>query len=168
LKILILSDSHGHYDDQIGKYCHQANEIWHAGDIGGIECADRYNSTGIFKAVSGNIDDHKVRKCYPPYSIFSIENVKVLLIHIAFRGSKLNEQTKELVNKSNPDILVYGHSHIVKVWRPDEFPKLLAINPGAVGYHGFHHERTMVRININDKKIDNVELIKLGSRNKNN
>ena len=33
-KILLLSDTHSHVDDTILKYVAQADEVWHAGDIG--------------------------------------------------------------------------------------------------------------------------------------
>ena len=40
-KILLLSDTHGHMDDSILKYAKQADEIWHAGDIGNIAVTDK-------------------------------------------------------------------------------------------------------------------------------
>jgi len=64
-----------------------------------------------------------------------------------------------------PDILISGHSHILRV----EFDKknnLLFINPGAAGRHGFHKKRTMIRFEINKSKIQNMEIIELGLRSK--
>ena len=37
MKILILSDTHGHLDDRIIHYSNKVDEIWHAGDIGSLE-----------------------------------------------------------------------------------------------------------------------------------
>ena len=39
-KILLLSDTHSHIDDAILKYVNQADEVWHAGDIGNLEVTD--------------------------------------------------------------------------------------------------------------------------------
>ena len=39
-KILLLSDTHSHLDDTILKYVHQADEVWHAGDIGDLKVTD--------------------------------------------------------------------------------------------------------------------------------
>jgi len=55
-------------------------------------------------------------------------------------------------------LFICGHSHILKVIN-DKTHKLLHINPGAIGKHGFHNKRTMVRFNINGKKIENLEII---------
>ena len=38
------------------------------------------------------------------------------------------------------------------------------MNPGAAGRHGFHLKRTMLRFTVDKKKIDNLEVIELGSR----
>ena len=36
-KILLISDTHGHLDQKIIKYINEADEVWHAGDIGTTE-----------------------------------------------------------------------------------------------------------------------------------
>jgi hypothetical protein len=33
------------------------------------------------------------------------------------------------------------------------------MNPGAIGKHGFHKARTMLRFEINGKQIQNLEVI---------
>ena len=40
-KILLLSDTHGYIDDQIMKFVRQADEVWHAGDVGNLKVTDR-------------------------------------------------------------------------------------------------------------------------------
>ena len=40
-KIGILSDTHAYWDDQYITYLNDCDEIWHAGDIGSLELADR-------------------------------------------------------------------------------------------------------------------------------
>ena len=35
------------------------------------------------------------------------------------------------------------------------------MNPGAVGKHGFHQVRTMLRFTIGGDKIDNLEVIEM-------
>ncbi len=39
-KILLLSDTHSYIDDDIIKYVKQADEVWHAGDIGDLKVTD--------------------------------------------------------------------------------------------------------------------------------
>ena len=43
---------------------------------------------------------------------------------------------------------------------------LLHLNPGAAGIHGFHQIRTMLRFEIHDGKLQNMEVIELGKREK--
>jgi hypothetical protein len=47
---------------------------------------------------------------------------------------------------------------------PDRNNKLLHMNPGAAGIHGFHKFRTIMRFTIHEEKIDDVEAIELGLR----
>jgi len=41
MKIGIISDTHGHLDDQVFDYFKECDEIWHAGDIGDLSVTDR-------------------------------------------------------------------------------------------------------------------------------
>ena len=41
LKIGLLSDTHGFWDDKFHKYLKHCDEIWHAGDIGDINVIDK-------------------------------------------------------------------------------------------------------------------------------
>ena len=40
-RIGIISDTHGTFDDTLREFLKDVDEIWHAGDIGSIELADR-------------------------------------------------------------------------------------------------------------------------------
>lgn len=39
-RILLLSDTHSYIDDNILKYVKQADQVWHAGDIGNLKITD--------------------------------------------------------------------------------------------------------------------------------
>lgn len=41
---------------------------------------------------------------------------------------------------------------------------MLFINPGAAGNHGFHRVKTLVRFEILDSKVKDMEVIELGKR----
>ena len=47
---------------------------------------------------------------------------------------------------------------------PDKRYNLLHMNPGACGTHGFHKKRTMLRFEINNGNIENLEVIELGKK----
>ncbi|MBT8325051.1 MAG: metallophosphoesterase family protein [Winogradskyella sp.] len=162
-KILLLSDTHGYMDDDILKYVKQADEVWHAGDVGNIEVTDAIKDFKPLKAVYGNIDDAKIRTELPEHNKFKCEDVKVWLTHIGGYPPRYNKRLKPLLEQDKPDLFICGHSHILKVI-PDKKLNLLHMNPGAVGKHGFHKVRTMLRFTIDGKDIKNLEVIEFNNR----
>ena len=61
LKIGLISDTHGYWDERYVKYLGNCDEIWHAGDIGDIKIIDQLKEISIVRAVFGNIDNHIIR-----------------------------------------------------------------------------------------------------------
>ena len=60
-KILLLSDTHSHLDKAMLKYINQADEVWHAGDIGDVKVTYEIKKLKPLRAVYGNIDDALIR-----------------------------------------------------------------------------------------------------------
>ena len=165
MKILILSDTHGHLDDRIIYYAKKVDEIWHAGDIGSIELIKYLKKNVKVKAVYGNIDEKKTRSTFSEYLFFRCEKISILLIHIAGKPLYYNKKTNVLINQYKPKILVCGHSHILKVIN-DKKNNLLYINPGAAGKFGFHKKRTMIKLEIINKDLKKLEVIELNEYKK--
>lgn len=162
-KILLLSDTHSHIDDDILKYVKQADEVWHAGDIGDLHVTDSIKKLKPLRAVYGNIDDYKARIEFPENNRFMCEDVDVLMTHIGGYPPKYNMRTRNDIKANPPQIFISGHSHILKVI-PDKRYNLIHMNPGAAGKHGFHKVRTMLRFTIDGKKIENLEVIEFPKR----
>ncbi len=162
-KILLLSDTHGFIDDQILKFVKLADEVWHAGDIGDIKVTDTIKNLKPLRAVFGNIDNSEIRVEFPLNNRFSIEGVDVWITHIGGYPQRYNTNVKEEIHKNPPDVFISGHSHILKVMS-DKKLDLLHLNPGAVGKHGMHQVRTMLRFEINNGKVENLEIIELEKR----
>jgi putative phosphoesterase len=162
-KILLLSDTHGHIDDTILKYVKDADEVWHAGDIGSLKVTDTIKALKPIRAVYGNIDDHTIQKEFPENNRFLCENVAVWITHIGGYPPKYNSRTRDEIRKNPPRLFICGHSHILKVMR-DKKLDVLHMNPGACGKHGFHKVRTMLRFIIDKNDIRNLEVIELGKR----
>lgn len=162
-KILLLSDTHGYIDNDIIKYVKQADEVWHAGDIGDLKVTDAIKALKPLKAVYGNIDDAKMRGEFPEHNRFMCEDVDVWITHIGGYPPKYNARVYSAIKQNPPRIFICGHSHILKVM-PDKKLNLIHMNPGAVGKHGFHKVRTMLRFTIDGKKIENLEVIEFDKR----
>ena len=157
-KILLLSDTHGFIDDKIKLYANNADEIWHAGDIGEIQVADELKKIKPLKAVYGNIDNEIIRREFPENQNFKCEDINVWMTHIGGYPNKYSPRIKKIIYDNPPDLFISGHSHILKVIN-DKKLNLLHINPGAIGNHGFHNVRTMIQFRIDGKKIENLEII---------
>ena len=162
-KILVISDTHGYIDDRILHYAKNSDEVWHAGDIGDFSVIDQLSSVSKIKAVFGNIDDHNIRKVYDEKNIFICDELKVYIVHIGGYPGSYNKKIKNELIDIEPDIFISGHSHILKI-QNDKKNNILHLNPGAAGKIGFHSVRTMIRFEINEKKINNLEVIQLGKR----
>ncbi|WP_423818211.1 metallophosphoesterase family protein [Salinimicrobium sp. TIG7-5_MAKvit] len=162
-KILLLSDTHGYLDDRILKYAAEADELWHAGDIGTTAVSDALKNITPLKAVYGNIDGAEVRKEFPLNNRFMCEEVDVWITHIGGYPGRYSPAVKEEIKANPPRIFISGHSHILKVMN-DKKLGLLHMNPGAAGKQGFHQVRTMLRFRIDGKDIKDLEVIELGKK----
>ena len=157
-KILLISDTHGYIDDRIIQYAKESDETWHAGDIGELKVVDELKKVTTLRAVHGNIDNSKIRAEYAENLRFIIEDMKIWITHIGGYPNKYNQRIRQEIYNDPPDIFICGHSHILKVINDNKL-NLLHINPGAIGKHGFHHVRTMIRFEIIKSKIQNLEVI---------
>jgi len=162
-KILLLSDTHSFIDDQILKFVKQADEIWHAGDIGTIDVTDTIKKIKPLRAVYGNIDGSIIRSEFPLDNRFTIEDVDVWITHIGGYPNRYDMRVRNEIKKNPPNLFISGHSHILKV-QFDKKLDLLHLNPGAAGKNGFHQVRTMLRFEIDKSEIKNLEIIELGKR----
>ena len=164
-KILLISDTHGYLDDTILKYVNQADEVWHAGDIGIADITDELIKLKPLRAVYGNIDGHELRSIFKEDLRFNCEGVNVFMTHIGGYPVNYNNRIRKLLQKERPKLFICGHSHILKVMH-DKKLAILHMNPGAAGVSGFHKIRTLLRFTIDKGKIDNVEVVELGARGK--
>ena len=164
MKIGLLSDTHSFLDEKVFLHFKDCDEIWHGGDIGSSDVVDRLEAFKPLRAVFGNIDDAPMRQRYPEDLWFTCEGIQVWITHIGGVPPNYNPRVKAILKNKIPDLFICGHSHILKIARDQKLNNMLYINPGAAGKHGFHHIKTLVRFDISDQKISNVEVIEIGKR----
>jgi putative phosphoesterase len=102
-KILLLSDTHGHIDERILKYAQEADEIWHAGDIGDLIVTDTLAQIKPLRSVHGNIDGSIARVRFPENNIFTVEGLKFLITHIGGPPGKYTSRVREVIDEIKPD-----------------------------------------------------------------
>lgn len=156
-KIGILSDTHGYINPALFTFFENCDELWHAGDWGDIQTVETLQKFKPTKSVYGNIDGHEIRKEYPEVNLFTVEELKVCLIHIGGYPGKYSSVFGKILQSEKPDIMVCGHSHILKVMR-DAKNQLMHFNPGACGNKGFHEICTAIRMKIEGKRMFDLEV----------
>lgn len=163
MEVGLISDTHSHIDDRILHHLSDVDIILHAGDLGDLSIIEKLESIAEVKGVYGNIDDASIRKQWPEHQLLMLNGAKLLMIHIAGAMGRYNTKTRDLIKLHAPDVLICGHSHILKIAFDSKFG-LLHMNPGAAGRHGFHKQRTMLRFKIMHGKIEQLRVIELGPR----
>ncbi|SDI28032.1 metallophosphoesterase family protein [Mucilaginibacter sp. P25] len=159
-RIGLISDTHSYLDDAVFKHFENCDEIWHAGDFGTIELADKLAAFKRLKGVYGNIDDKDVRIVYPEHLRFKCEEVDVWMTHIGGYPGRYSQNIKAEIYSNPPQLFITGHSHILKVMF-DKKINCLHMNPGAAGKQGWHKVRTLLRFNIDGDKIQDLQIIEL-------
>ena len=162
-RIGLLSDTHGWWDDRYLQYFSACDEIWHAGDIGSLEVAERLAACRPLRAVYGNIDGQELRRLFPQTLRFRVDGAEVLMKHIGGYPGHYDPSIAGSLLARPPKLFVSGHSHILKV-KYDRTLGLLHINPGAAGRQGFHTVRTLVRFCIDQGQFSDLEVIELADK----
>ena len=156
----LISDTHGIFDESFRQFLEPVDEIWHAGDFGGIQTAEAIAAFKPLKGVYGNCDGYDVRLDYPLYQLFDCEGLKVLMTHIGGYPGRYDPRARALIDEFRPGLFVCGHSHILKVVN-DVKRNMLVMNPGAAGIQGFHIVRTALRFRIEGADIRGLEVFEL-------
>ena len=157
MKIGVISDTHGAFDDVLKEFLAPCDEVWHAGDFGSIETADAIAAFKPLRAVYGNIDGGATRYAYSDFLGFKVEQVSVLMTHIGGYPRHYDRRALAKIQALRPTIFVAGHSHILRIIY-DKVYDMLHINPGAAGCYGFHKTRTAIRFTIDGADIRDMEI----------
>ena len=173
-RIGLISDTHGYLDESVAMHFAQCDEIWHAGDFGNLELAQKLlnrplspegnlYAPPIIRGVYGNIDGYDIRSTYPENLSWDCEGVRVFMIHIGGYPKRYAPGIRQQLVSSHARLFISGHSHILKIIYDEEI-NCLHINPGAAGKQGWHKIRTLVRFTIDGMNIKDCEVIELGGR----
>ena len=164
-RIGLISDTHNYLDETVFDHFKTCNEIWHAGDFGNIELANRLaSSSGLtIRGVYGNIDGQDIRAVYPEKLHFTVEGINVFMQHIGGYPKRYAPGVKDEIIANRSKLFISGHSHILKIMY-DEPLSCLHMNPGAAGKHGWHKLRTLIRFVIDGRNMKDCEVIELGKK----
>ena len=159
-RIGLLSDTHSYWDERYLQYFEDCDEIWHAGDIGSLELANRLADFRPLRAVCGNCDEGDLRRLYPEVLRWNCEGADVLMTHIGGYPGRYDPRIRQQLYARPPKLFISGHSHILKVQFDDKL-QLLHINPGAAGIQGWQQVRTLVRFTADEGTFSDLEVIEI-------
>lgn len=161
----ILSDTHGYFHPALPDDLAGVDLILHAGDVGDPAILDGLSAVAPVRAVWGNIDDASMRRRIPEEERFEVEGLDVWMTHIAGRPGRWQRGMGEKLRAAPPDLLICGHSHILRVEQVEALGGMLYVNPGAAGRHGMHQKKTCLRLTIEDGTPSEVAVIHLDEEN---
>ena len=165
VKIGLISDNHAHWDERLSHHLQDCDEIWHAGDIGRLEVTDAIDALKPkqTRIVFGNIDNHLIRAEFDEELLWEIQGLKFYMTHIGGRPGRYAKGVRAALLQHKPDVFVCGHSHLLLIKRDASWGGLY-VNPGACGMHGFHKKRTLIKFEVKNGKLDQMQVIELGDR----
>lgn len=153
----LISDTHGIFDGRVKEFLQPVDQIWHAGDFGNVQTMDSIAAFKPLVGVYGNCDDQTIRRCQPYTQSFTLEGMKILMMHIGGYPFRYDYKALQLIYALQPDIFVCGHSHILRVMNDKKF-NMLVMNPGAAGVMGMHTLRTALRFKIESGTVKEMEV----------
>jgi putative phosphoesterase len=163
-RIGLISDTHSYLDPNVLKHFEDCDEIWHAGDFGTLEVSDKLSVLKPIRGVYGNIDGKEIRIVHPKDQKFEMEGLQIWMTHIGGYPDRYAPEVKKDIAANPPNLFICGHSHILRVMADPKLNNMIYINPGAAGREGFHKVRTIVKFDLENRKIKNMQVIELGKR----
>jgi uncharacterized protein len=142
VRIGVISDTHGLFDESIPSIFDGVDAIIHAGDIGKLEVIRRLEQIAPVFAVEGNNDSFRT---FPNDRVENLAGHRVMIRHIFGELHQLQKRDRKLVEEIKLQVVVFGHSH-----RPYQqmLGKTLLFNPGSAGPRRFSLPRTVGMLSL--------------------
>jgi putative phosphoesterase len=145
----LIADTHGFLGEDACAALAGCELILHAGDIGAW-VLPRLQALAPVVAVRGNNDVAGREAELPAHASLRVGPASIAVVH------RLADAPA-----GGWDILVYGHCHRQHA---DRDGGRLLLNPGAAGRRGFHSERSVALLDLDDRGAPRWEFVPLGPR----
>ena len=149
IRIGVIADTHGLFDPAIRRHFRGVDHILHAGDIGDRSVIEQLEQIAPVTAVSGNVDDDE-QSGFPSEAVIELAGRRIAIRHILYEGGKLTKDGRAFLDREQPDICIFGHTHQPKI---EWFGKTLLFNPGSAGPKRFSLPRGIGLLTIRKEKV---------------
>jgi putative phosphoesterase len=146
----VIADTHGLFDQAIIAHFAGVAAILHAGDIGDSEVIRQLERIAPVVAVSGNVDEFE-ESGFPRSRVIRRAGVAIGIRHILFERGKLTPEAKEWLDKEQPNVCVFGHSHRPTI---EHYGPTLLFNPGSAGPKRFSLPRGIGMLTIGGGRVE--------------
>ena len=149
LRIGVIADTHGLFDRAILRHFKDVDHIIHAGDIGDEAVLMHLKALAPVTAVSGNIDGYE-QSGHPSEAVIELGGRRLAVRHILYEGGKLTKEGRSFLDREQPDVCVFGHTHQP---RSEPYVKTLLFNPGSAGPKRFKLPRGLGILTIKNAAV---------------
>jgi uncharacterized protein len=140
IRIGVIADTHGLFDPVIQRHFRGVDHILHAGDIGNRSVIEQLEQIAPVTAVSGNVDDNG-QSGFPSEAVIELAGRRIAIRHILYEGGKLTKDGRAFLEREQPDVYVFGHTHQPKI---EWLGATLLFNSGSAGPKRFKLPRVVV------------------------
>lgn len=149
IRLGVIADTHGLFDPAILRHFHQVDHIIHAGDIGKLSVIEQLKTIAPVTAVSGNVDGYE-KSGFPIEALIELNGFRIAIRHVVFEARKLTKEGRAFLNRTKPNICIFGHTHQPKnEWLGDT----LLFNPGSAGPRRFRLPRELGLLTISQDRV---------------
>ena len=149
-RVGVIADTHGQFDQAIIEHFAGVEAILHAGDIGDPEVIRQLERIAPVVAVSGNVDQFE-QSGFPLVRVIHRAGVTIGIRHILFERGVLTVEARAWLDKEQPDVCVFGHSHRPTI---EHYGPTLLFNPGSAGPRRFSLPRGIGMLTIVGGRIE--------------
>ena len=139
MKIGVISDTHGLFDERIPELFAGVDHIFHAGDIGDPEILDRLGAMAPLTAVAGNIDGFRCGEAGEVAQV-TLGGLRFYLTHILDRPDAPRAEVVRALEREPADVVVFGHSHLP---HDEHIGGTWFFNPASAGPRRFDYPRSV-------------------------
>ncbi len=163
MRVGLVSDTHGRFDERLPELLAGVELILHAGDVMGEDIVERLAAIAPTRAVRGNNDRDPFGRTLPEVLVKNLAGHRALVIHELGKPEKLLPAARREIEKAEVSIVVYGHSHKPRIERRDG---RLYVNPGSAGPRRFRLPRTVgvMELAENSTRIELLDLEESGRK----
>ncbi len=153
-RIGVIADTHGLFDRAVLRHFQDVDHILHAGDIGSKSVIEQLEQLAPVTAVSGNVDGYG-RSGFPPETVIELGGLRIALRHILFEGGKITREGRAFLERAQPDVCVFGHTHQPTA---EWVGATLLFNPGSAGPKRFTLPRGLGILTIQNSNITPIHI----------